>query len=792
MGPFKPVRVKEQKCLVVMPSGDDIDIGVTNVMKGRSLLDLVCKKVGIIEKEYFGFKYVHHKDKKYTWLKLDKSLSRQISKQKYEVEFHVQFWPKSPYSVKHDIARYQMFLETRQKILSGSLTTTIPVQALLASFIVQAEYSDWVENADYIKQIEAGDIKFFPDQPKGFGEQVSQFHQQNIGTSPAEAELLYLENARKLALHGMEMHPALDENHVSIVLGINYEGIQVLHNGVILNKLLWEHVYKVKKKASMLNVGLKMMLEDNAFNKLKVHFKSPTQQDLKRLHHQAHAQWMQIQKPENRKIDISGDTPTKGFKRVDSKRFSKIAADQKIESPESNGPAAKPKETSFGPVTVTINQKEENENEVDPKATETESPPKKSPPELLQEDEIEEVRLEDPKMDLERDTDEKSDDLNEDAKVKPKQPVVIDFRESVYEEVRIEDKPMDSISIKTDDGDMALTPDANTKNQSDEEFEDLTQSDADVQNLSQSEDSIKDNEEKLAQSNESISSDEDKEDFEDLSEQNVGDVIKDDLENEISDNEVSPEDVDSAKNSVIDDFEELTENEIEASIQINQDFDEDEESQGSEEYVTDNDSQGGDTPPANLDSEGASENENESGNEFEEFTEHEIEASINLNPEHSSSDEDGELYIIGSAPPEINVQDEERDEVNSITQSYRQRHDWDSLLNRSMSANSEHDERLMSMRSTRSHMSHVSEVSKMSEKELLDSIDIDTVLVETTEYVTEEVDPETSNVTVVTHTTFTEIEAAESVIGVTPSEMGKDEIVLGQDASTTIETTVYS
>ena len=54
-------------------------------------------------------------------------------------------------------------------------------------------------------------------------------------------------------------------------------------------------------------------------------------------------------------------------------------------------------------------------------------------------------------------------------------------------------------------------------------------------------------------------------------------------------------------------------------------------------------------------------------------------------------------------------------------------------------------------------MSHVSEVSKMSEQELLDSIDIDTVLVETTEYVTEEVDPETSNVTVVTHTTFTEV-----------------------------------
>ena len=60
-----------------------------------------------------------------------------------------------------------------------------------------------------------------------------------------------------------------------------------------------------------------------------VHFKSPTHQDLKRLHRQAHAQWMQVQKPENRKIDLGGDTPTKGFKRVDSRRFSKVAAEQK-------------------------------------------------------------------------------------------------------------------------------------------------------------------------------------------------------------------------------------------------------------------------------------------------------------------------------------------------------------------------------------------------------------------------------------------------------------------------------
>ena len=194
----------------------------------------------------------------------------------------------------------------------------------------------------------------------------------------------------------------------------------------------------------------------------------------------------------------------------------------------------------------------------------------------------------------------------------------------------------------------------------------------------------------------------------------------------------------------------------------------------------------------NDDSEGASENDEEEnsdfdedmgGDDFEEFTEHEIEASVNLSREHhansdsgnsksdyGNSDEEQDILVIEKVTPEgilersfstnarsirFSVDEADDNDNSSITQSYRQHHDWESLLNRSY----ERNERLLSTShmSHASHMSHVSEVSKMSEKELLESIDIDTVLVETTEYTTEEIDPATSNVTVVTHTTFTEV-----------------------------------
>lgn len=213
-----------------------------------------------------------------------------------------------------------------------------------------------------------------------------------------------------------------------------------------------------------------------------------------------------------------------------------------------------------------------------------------------------------------------------------------------------------------------------------------------------------------------------------------------------------------------------------------EEFSDDEDYESEEEEESDDDlSEIPEVDEEAEEAEEALENDNEDsevpsdydgGDGFEEFTEHEIEASVNLNREiDSCSDSDEQdILVIEEVTPDGHLERSfstnarsitfqmsgAEDDTNSITQSYRQYHDWDSLLNRSYS---ERDERLLSVShmSHKSHMSHVSEVSKMSEKEILDSIDIDTVLVETTEYVTEEIDPQTSNVTVVTHTTFTEV-----------------------------------
>lgn len=47
------------------------------------------------------------------------------------------------------------------------------------------------------------------------------------GQSPAEAELHYLENAKKLAMYGVDLHPAKDSEGVDIMLGVCASGLLV-------------------------------------------------------------------------------------------------------------------------------------------------------------------------------------------------------------------------------------------------------------------------------------------------------------------------------------------------------------------------------------------------------------------------------------------------------------------------------------------------------------------------------------------------------------------------------------
>ena len=56
---------------------------------------------------------------------------------------------------------------------------------------------------------------------------MGELHRTHKGQTPEEAELHYLENAKKLAMYGVDLHQARDSEAVEILLGVCASGLLV-------------------------------------------------------------------------------------------------------------------------------------------------------------------------------------------------------------------------------------------------------------------------------------------------------------------------------------------------------------------------------------------------------------------------------------------------------------------------------------------------------------------------------------------------------------------------------------
>ena len=90
---------------VTLLDGQETKIEVEGKSTGEDLLIRVAEQINLVEKDYFGFLYVDHRDKTLTWLHMDKSLSKQLKDTK-RVVFQVKFYPPEPAQLQEDLTRY--------------------------------------------------------------------------------------------------------------------------------------------------------------------------------------------------------------------------------------------------------------------------------------------------------------------------------------------------------------------------------------------------------------------------------------------------------------------------------------------------------------------------------------------------------------------------------------------------------------------------------------------------------------------------------------------------------------
>lgn len=252
---------------------------------GSVLYERVCDHLDLLEKEFFGLTYRDPLDGTLYWLDVNKTVSHQKRRGKWEFEFGVRFFPPDPTVMKESLSRYLVCLQIRKDIASGKLPCTFATQAVLGSFIVQADLGDWEpeehgEGIGYIR-----DIPFAPDQSVELLEKIAELHKDRKGMTPEEAELQYLEYAKKIALYGIHLHQAKDSDYVDIQIGIGASGISVYRENLRINRFVWPKVLKISYRRNKFLLRIRPG-EFETFESWIV-FKLPSNKLAKRLWKQA-------------------------------------------------------------------------------------------------------------------------------------------------------------------------------------------------------------------------------------------------------------------------------------------------------------------------------------------------------------------------------------------------------------------------------------------------------------------------------------------------------------------------
>ncbi|XP_050687735.1 FERM, ARHGEF and pleckstrin domain-containing protein 1-like isoform X2 [Eriocheir sinensis] len=211
------------------------------------LLEQVCRQLNLLESDYFGLEYTDGNTR--YWLDLEKPMSRQVCLSQVEpvLRFCVKFYTPDPAQLEEEYTRYLFALQIKRDLAHGCLLCNDNTAALMASYIVQAECGDFVEE-DYPDHRYLSLYKFVPSQDPELERKIMENHKKHVGMTPAAADLNLLETARRCELYGIKMHPAKDNEGVPLNLAVAHMGVLVFQNYTKINTFSWAKIRKLSFK----------------------------------------------------------------------------------------------------------------------------------------------------------------------------------------------------------------------------------------------------------------------------------------------------------------------------------------------------------------------------------------------------------------------------------------------------------------------------------------------------------------------------------------------------------------
>ncbi|XP_016318934.1 FERM domain-containing protein 5-like [Sinocyclocheilus anshuiensis] len=236
---------REFNCTVRLLDDSEYTCTVQRDAKGQWLFEQVCQHLNLLEKDYFGIRFVDP-DKQRHWLECSKAITKQMRSQPpYTMCLRVKFYPPDPAALKEEITRYLVFLQIKRDLYHGRLLCKSSDAATLAAFILQAEIGDY----DPGKHPEgySSKFQFFPKHSERLEHRIAEIHKSElIGLSPETAELNFLKKAQTLETYGVDPHPSKDVSGNAAFLAFTPFGFVVLQGNRRIHFLKWNEVTKLK------------------------------------------------------------------------------------------------------------------------------------------------------------------------------------------------------------------------------------------------------------------------------------------------------------------------------------------------------------------------------------------------------------------------------------------------------------------------------------------------------------------------------------------------------------------
>nr|XP_026485258.1 protein 4.1 homolog [Vanessa tameamea] len=246
---------------VELLTGDHITIDVARKASGGDLLDAICDDLDILEKDYFGLLHVHRNDPR-VWVDLKRRLSKTFRNEPWEVKMAVKFYPPEPSELNDEASRYQLGLAIRRDLIECGSSQL---------------FDDHIRSARLIQHRAVPLQVITPD----LEDKIDELYRKHKGQTPAQAELNYLENAKKLAMYGVELHSVKDSEDVEIELAVCAAGISVLRDGLVMNRFPWAKILKISYNKRTYTLRLR----SSEFDEFETHvsFKLASTRSSKRL-----------------------------------------------------------------------------------------------------------------------------------------------------------------------------------------------------------------------------------------------------------------------------------------------------------------------------------------------------------------------------------------------------------------------------------------------------------------------------------------------------------------------------